>query len=251
MIAGHPGLEDKCSFSFFKGTLGNQHNWPPNSGVSVISLEAAFKVLSTLLRASPSQPVKSMPERDLGQKPGSPSVGRTMTAGSASSSREGMKGQVRNPQAPTCFLRSLSPGSVSPAPPPADAVFLRTPQELLTAEQNRSRLFLAHFPHLFYPTTVIFGFLFRILLFILQGVKMGEGAVDHSSIRELWSQLAPSTNTHPFLILPQVLNWRGSSILLPAPQNLFSQASLLSPIPCVVSTLEQCGVWPPRRSAGL
>lgn len=138
-------------------------------------------MLSTSLTAVPPQPVKSMQNRDVEkaiwrQKPSGPrprihqdSYGQPLPPLSGHEGKNHWWPRPISSGPPIPML--LSP----PAPRPASLIFLRALHKLLTAEENSEPSVPAYFPHLFYPTTVIFGFLFKFLLFTLQGVKNGGG----------------------------------------------------------------------------
>jgi hypothetical protein len=104
-------------------------------------------------------------------------------------------------------------GHSDPPIPPSSSIFVSCPQaacpaivlpcgHLTSYWQQRSilcLLFLTDFPQLFYPTTVIFGFPFKTLLFILQGVKNGEEGVGgwiSAPLRNCEVGLLGATPTH-------------------------------------------------------
>lgn len=105
--------------------------------------------------------------------------------------------------------------SAAPAPGAAIVVFLRTPRELLTAEQD-SVLFLAYFPHFFTLQLSSLAFFVNFCsLCLLQGViNMGGGwtvgTVDHSSFENCAASPLPAAGAHRFLTCPKVKfsTWR-------------------------------------------
>lgn len=194
--------------SFFKESLNSLHSLPAHLP-SLREHVLLWKVLSTLLTASPSAckvATKGKSEAgNSGTEPGSQDPGVGLCP------RWGMKDYVQNHPR----LWPFQVLSAAPAPGAATVVFLQTPGELLTAEQN-SVLFLAYFPHFFTLQLSSLAFFVNFCsLCLLQGVKYGRwvdsGDGGSQLIRELCSRPAPCCWHPPISNLPQgkVLNLEG------------------------------------------